>query len=86
MEPSGCSCSRVAPRPAVLASQWRRKGRVVSMTASQSGKTSVGGAASFARRARTMSSIAEVKTNAASFLRRAVIGWIRRAMSGRNLR
>ena len=33
-------------------------------------------------------SIAEVKTNAASFffLRRAVIGRIRRAMSGRNLR
>ena len=30
MEPSGCSCSRVAPRPAVLASQWRRKGRDVS--------------------------------------------------------
>ena len=37
IEPSGCSCSRVAPRPAVLASQWRRKGRDVSMTAFQSG-------------------------------------------------
>ena len=70
----------------MLASQWRRKGRVVSMTASQSGKTSVGGAASFARRAQTMSSVAEVKTNAASYLRRVVIGRMRRAMSARNLR
>ena len=51
----------------MLASQWRRKGRVVSMTASQSGKTSIGGAASSARRARTVSSIAGVKSNAASF-------------------
>ena len=47
MEPSGCSCSRVAPRPAVLASQWRRNGRNVSMTASQSGKTSIGGCCEF---------------------------------------
>ena len=30
----------------MLSSQWRRKGRVVSMTAFQSGKTSIGGAAS----------------------------------------
>ena len=44
------------------------------MTASQSGKTSIGGAASSARRARTVSSIAEVKSNAAPFFRRAVIG------------
>ena len=67
VEPSGCSCSRVAPRPAVLASQWRRKGRDVSMTASQSGTTSIGGAASSARRVRTISSLAEVNSNAASF-------------------
>ena len=44
------------------------------MTASQSGKTSIGSAASSARRARTVSSIAEVKSNAAPFFRRAVIG------------
>ena len=58
----------------MLASQWRRKGRYVSMTASQSGKTSIEGVASSARRARTVSSIAEVKSNATPFLRRAVIG------------
>ena len=48
--------------------------------------TSIGGAASSARRARTVSSIAEVKSNAAPFLRRAVIGRMWRAMLGRNLR
>ena len=37
------------------------------MTASQSGKTSIGNAASSARRARTVSSIAKVKSNAATF-------------------
>ena len=58
----------------MLASQWRRKGRDVSMTASQSGKTSIGGAASSARRVRTVSSIAEVNSNAAPFFRRAVTG------------
>ena len=62
------------------------EGGVVSMTASQSGKTSIGGAASSARRARTVSSIAEVKSNAAPFLRKAIIGRMRRAMLGRNLR
>ena len=70
----------------MLAPQWRRKGRVVWMTASQSGKTRIEGAASLARRARTVSSIVEVKSNAAPFLRRAVIGRMRRAMLGRNLR
>ena len=37
------------------------------MTASQSGKTSIGSAASSTGRARTVSSIAEVKSNAAPF-------------------
>ena len=46
----------------MLASQWRREGRDVSMTASQSGKTSIGGAASSARRVRTVSSIAETNS------------------------
>ena len=72
MGPSGCSCSRVAPRPAVPASQWRRKGRDLSMTASQSGKTSIEGASNSARRVRTVSSIAEVNSNAAPFFGRAV--------------
>ena len=44
------------------------------MTASQSGKTSIGGAMSSARRARTVSSIVEVKSNATPFFRRAIIG------------
>ena len=51
----------------MLASQWKRKGRDMSMTAPQSGKTSIGGAASSARRVQTVSSIAEVNSNAAPF-------------------
>ena len=58
----------------VLASQWRRKGRDVSMTASQFGTTSIGGAASSTRSVRTVSSIAEANSNAAPFSRRAVTG------------
>ena len=69
-----------------MASQWRRKGRDVSMTASQSGKTSIGGAASSTRRVRTVSYIAEVKSNATPFFRRAAIGRMWRAMLDRNLR
>ena len=42
------------------------------MTASQSGKTSIGGTASSAKRARTVSTIAEVKSNATLSFRRAV--------------
>ena len=42
--------------------------------ASQSGKTSIGGAASSARSVRTVSSIAEANLNAAPFFRRAVTG------------
>ena len=56
------------------------------MTASQSGKTSIGGVASFARRERTVSSIVEVKSSAAPFFRRAVVGRMRQAMLGKNLR
>ena len=68
MEPSSCSCSRVAPRPPVLASQCKRKGRDLSITASQLGKTSIGGAASSVSRARTAASIGGVKSNTAPFL------------------
>ena len=70
----------------MLASQWRRKGQDVSMAGSQSGKTSIGGAPSSERRARTVSSIAEVKSNAMPCFRRAVIGRMWQAMLGRNLR
>ena len=52
------------------------------MTASQSGKTSTVGAVSSARRAGTVSSILEVKSNAALFFRRAVIGRMRQSMLG----
>ena len=56
------------------------------MTACQSGKTSIGDVVNFARRARTASSIVEVKSNAAPFFKRAVIGRMRQVMLGRNLR
>ena len=36
-EPLGCSCSRVAPIPSMPALQYKRKGRELSATASQSG-------------------------------------------------
>ena len=49
---SGRSCSGVALRPLVLASQLRRNGRDLSITASLSEKKSIGGAASSVRRAR----------------------------------
>ena len=70
----------------MLASQWRQKRRDVSMTACQSGKMSIGGVANSARRARTASSTVEVKSNTAPFFKRAVIGRMRQAMLGRNLR
>ena len=85
MDPSGYSCSSVAPRPSVLASQCRRKGRDLSITASQSGKTSVGGAASSASKAKTAASIGGVKLNVAPFVSKVVIGRTRLAMSGKNL-
>ena len=51
----------------MLASQCRRNGRDVSITASQLGKTSIGGAASSASRARTASSMEGGKLNVAPF-------------------
>ena len=86
MDPSGCSCSSVAPRPSVLASQCRRNGRDLSITASQAGKTSIGGAASSASRVQAAASIGGVKLNVALILRKDVIGRIRLAMLGKNLR
>ena len=86
MEPSGCCCSSVALRPSVLASQWKRNGRYLSIIASRSAKTRIDGAASSAKRAHTTFSIVGVNLNVALFLSRAVIGRIRRVMLGRNLR
>ena len=83
VEPSSSSCSRVAPRPSVLASQCKRKGRDLSITASQSGKTSIGGAAS---KARTAASIGGVKSNTAPFFSKDVIERTRLAILGKNLR
>ena len=39
MEPSGCFCSNMAPRPSLLASQSKRGGRTLLINASQSGET-----------------------------------------------
>ena len=86
VEPSSCSCSSVAPRLSVLASQCRRNGRDLSITESQSGKTRIGGTASPARRAPTAFSIAGVKSNKVTGFSRAVIGRMRRATLDRNLR
>ena len=70
----------------MLASQCRRNGRDLSITASQSGKISIGGAASSASRARTAASIGGVKLNVVPFLSKDVIGRTRLAMLDKNLR
>ena len=70
----------------MLTSQCRGNGRDLSITASQPGKTKIGGAVSSTRRAQTTSSIARVKSYPVPFLSRVVIGHVRRAMLGRNLR
>ena len=66
----------------MLASRCRRNGRDLSITASQSGKTSIGGAASSASKAQTASSIGGVNLNVAPFLSKAVI---RRTRLGQEL-
>ena len=70
----------------MLASQCRRNGRDLSITASQSGEISIGGAASSASRARTAASIGGVKLNVVPFLSKDVIGRTRLAMLDNNLR
>ena len=70
----------------MLASQCKRKGRDLSITASQSGKTSIGGAASSASKARTAVSKGGVKSNTAPFLSKDVIERTRLAMFGKNFR
>lgn len=69
----------------MLASEWKRNDRESSVTASRLGKIKIGGAASSTNRARTISSIAELKSNDVSCGGRAMIGQMRRAMLGRNL-
>ena len=69
----------------MLASQCRRNGRDLLITASQPGKKSIDGVASSARRVRTASFMEGVKLNVAPFLGRAVIGRTRLAMLSRNL-
>ena len=70
----------------MLASQCKRNARDLSITASQSGKASIGGAASSGSRARTASCIGGVKPKVTPFLSRAVIGCSRLAMLGKHLR
>ena len=70
----------------MLAPKCRRNGQGLSITASQSGKISIGGAASSASRARTASFIEEVKLNVAPVLSKAVLGRTRLVMLGKNLR
>ena len=42
-EPSVCSCSSAAPKPSMHASSYTWRGREPSATASQPGKTKIGG-------------------------------------------
>ena len=74
MEPSSCSCSRAAPNPSMQASQYTWNGRDPSATASQLGKTRIGGVASSARVSRTNFSIAGVNANLTPFRRSELIG------------
>ena len=68
------------------ASQYTWNEREPSVTASQLGKTNIGGAASWARISRTINFMAGVKSNLTSFPKREVIGQIRSDKSRRDLR
>ena len=70
----------------MLASQCKRNGQDLSITASQSGNTSIGEAASSASRARTAASLGGVKSNVAPFFSKDLIGRLRLAMLGKNFR
>ena len=59
-----------------------RKGTI---TASQSGKTSIGGAASSASKAQTAASTVDMKSNTAPFFSKDVIERTRLAMFGKNI-
>ena len=76
-----CSLKAVDARVAVHV-----EGREPSATASQPGKTNIGGAASSARISSTINAMAGVNSKLTPFLRREVIGWIHLDKSLRNLR
>ena len=78
--------SSAPPNPSMHAPQYTLKGREPSTTASRSGKTKMGGAASSATISRTISSKASVNANLTPFPRREVIGRIRLDKSRRDLR
>lgn len=50
LESSGFSCSRVAPKPFRLAAQYKREGRELSATSSQSRQVKIGGLAMLPRK------------------------------------
>ena len=78
MEPSGCFCLSVAPWPSVLASQSKRSGQDLVITASQSGKA----------KDRWGCELRKESAHDVSYcgLIRFVIGRMRRTMLGRGLR
>ena len=74
MEPSDCSCLRAAPNPSMQASQHTWNGREPSATASQSGKTRIGGVASSAGIYRNNISISGVNANFTPFRKSELVG------------
>ena len=77
MEPSGCFCSNVAPRPPLLASQSKRSGRALLITASQSGETKDRWGCEFLKESENDVFYCD--------LSRVVIGRVRRVMLSRDL-
>ena len=73
-ELSFCGCSRVAPKPAALASQYKRSFRDPFRASSKSGYTSTGGFVSSLSISRTTASISALKENSTSFFSSLVIG------------
>ena len=81
---SFCGCSRVAPKPDVLASQYKRNFREPSWAASKFGYTSTGGFVSTLSISRTAASISVSKENGTSFFSSLVIGCSLLEMFGKN--
>ena len=85
-ELSFCGCSRVAPKPAALASQYKRNFREPFRAASNSGYTSTGGFVSTLSTSRTTVSISASKENGTSFFSSLVIGCSLLDRFGKNFR
>ena len=83
---SACSCSRAAPNPSMQASKYKWNGREMSVTASQLGKTRVGGVASPSRIPHTNLSIAGVNRNITLLRRNELTGRNLLDKSGKHLR